>query len=106
MAGGAFAELDDPARQGSLVATRTFLFSDIVSSTQLVEAIGDGAWRDLIQWHGRTLWGILSGFGGEEVDHAGDGFFVTLSEPVAALICAVAIQRRPAELRSSKCLCR
>ena len=95
------ATLADLARQASPAALRTFLFSDIVSSTQLVEAIGDSAWRDLMQWHDRTLRGIFSEFGGEEVDHAGDGFFVAFSEPVAALSCAVAIQRQLAEHRSA-----
>jgi tetratricopeptide (TPR) repeat protein len=33
----------------------TFLVSDIVGSTPLVEAIGDEAWNDLLGWHDRTL---------------------------------------------------
>src|SRR5207249_4962285 len=36
-------------------ATRTFLFTDIVKSTALVEAIGDEAWEHLVQWHDETL---------------------------------------------------
>src|SRR5919109_262323 len=31
--------------------TRTFMFTDIVRSTKLVEAIGDDAWTDLVRWH-------------------------------------------------------
>jgi class 3 adenylate cyclase len=31
--------------------TRTFLFTDIVRSTKLVDAIGDDAWQDVIRWH-------------------------------------------------------
>ena len=34
---------------------RTFLFSDIVRSTDLLAAIGDAAWSSLLQWHDRTL---------------------------------------------------
>jgi hypothetical protein len=30
--------------------------------------------------------------GRDEVDHAGDGFFVAFQDPAAALACAVAIQ--------------
>ena len=30
---------------------------------------------DLISWHDRTLRGLFADHGGEEVDHAGDGFF-------------------------------
>jgi hypothetical protein len=36
-----------PAEQ----ATRTFMFTDIVGSTKLVAAVGDDAWRHLLQWH-------------------------------------------------------
>ena len=74
-------------------AGRTFMFTDIVKSTALVEAIGDEAWTDVVHWHDRTLRGLVSRYGGEEVDHAGDGFFVAFPEPVAAIDCAVAIQR-------------
>jgi adenylate cyclase len=38
---------------------------------------------------------------GQEIDHAGDGFFVAFDEPKAAVACAVAIQRTLAEHRRS-----
>ncbi|HYM65853.1 MAG TPA: tetratricopeptide repeat protein, partial [Patescibacteria group bacterium] len=50
---------------------KAFLFSDIVKSTNLVEAIGDDAWVDLLRWHDETLRAIFAQHGGEEVDHAG-----------------------------------
>jgi hypothetical protein len=31
------------------------MFTDIVRSTQLIEAIGDEAWADLVQWPDQTL---------------------------------------------------
>jgi len=80
-------------------ATGTFLFSDICGSTRLVEAIGDEAWLDLVEWHDRTLRGLFDAHGGEEIDHAGDGFFVVFRQPAAALGCGVAIQRALAEHR-------
>jgi class 3 adenylate cyclase len=36
---------------------------------------------------------------GEEIDHAGDGFFVAFDDPASAIECAVAIQRALAEHR-------
>lgn len=81
--------------------TRTFMFTDIVRSTNLVEAIGDEAWEDLVRWHDRTLRAVFEEHGGEEVDHAGDGFFVAFEDPGSALAGAVAIQRRLAEHRRS-----
>jgi len=73
--------------------TRTFMFTDVVGSTQLVEAIGDEAWADLLRWHDQTLRGLFAAHGGEEVDHAGDGFFVAFPSAPQALDCGVAIQR-------------
>ena len=79
--------------------TQTFLFTDIVGSTALVEAIGDTAWLDLVEWHDRTLRALFSDDGGEEIDHAGDGFFVRFTAAGAALACAVAIQQALADHR-------
>ncbi|HWO69572.1 MAG TPA: adenylate/guanylate cyclase domain-containing protein [Actinomycetota bacterium] len=82
--------------------TRTFLFTDIVGSTALVEAIGDEAWEDLRRWHDETLRRAFAEHGGEEVDHAGDGFFVAFGDPASAVACAVAIQRTLAEHRRTQ----
>jgi class 3 adenylate cyclase len=73
--------------------TRTFMFTDIVRSTQLIEAIGDEAWADLVRWHDHTLRTLFAIHGGEEVDHAGDGFFVAFAAARSAVECGVAIQR-------------
>ena len=77
----------------------TFVFTDICGSTNLVEAIGDVAWLDLVEWHDRTLRTLFREHRGDEVDHAGDGFFVAFQEPVTAVACAVAIQRALADHR-------
>ncbi|MBI2155027.1 MAG: hypothetical protein HYU24_15200 [Candidatus Rokubacteria bacterium] len=79
--------------------TRTFMFTDIVRSTQLIEAIGDEAWADLVGWHDRTLRALFASHGGEEVDHAGDGFFVAFPTAGPALACSVAIQQTLVEHR-------
>lgn len=73
---------------------RTFVFSDVVRSTPLVEAMGDEAWAHLLAWHDRTLRDLFARYGGEEVDHAGDGFFVAFADVHGAVECAVAVQRR------------
>jgi class 3 adenylate cyclase len=71
----------------------TLLFTDIVGSTALAEAVGDAAWSDLIAWHDRTLRGLFAEHGGREIDDAGDGFFVSFGSPADAVRCAIAIQR-------------
>jgi SARP family transcriptional regulator, regulator of embCAB operon len=80
---------------------RTFMFTDIVGSTQLVEAIGDEAWDDVLSWHDRALRSLFADHEGEEVDHTGDGFFVSFRSPAAAIECAIAIQRRLVEQRKT-----
>ncbi|HEX6330961.1 MAG TPA: adenylate/guanylate cyclase domain-containing protein [Actinomycetota bacterium] len=80
-------------------ARRTFVFTDIIGSTALLEAIGDEAWTDLRRWHDEELRRCISDHGGEEVDHTGDGFFVAFDEPGSAIACAREIQRRLAAHR-------
>ncbi|MDP2674407.1 MAG: adenylate/guanylate cyclase domain-containing protein [Dehalococcoidia bacterium] len=83
-------------------ATRTFMFTDICASTNLLEAIGDEAWEDLLRWHDQTLRSLFVQQGGEEIKHAGDGFFVAFSDATAALGCAAAIQRTLADHRRTQ----
>lgn len=78
---------------------KTFMFTDIVKSTNLVEAIGDEAWESLLHWHDETLRGLFVAHRGEEVVSTGDGFFVGFDTTEGALGCAVAIQRTLAEHR-------
>jgi class 3 adenylate cyclase len=78
---------------------KTFMFTDLVASTDLVGLIGDAAWEDLLGWHDRALRDAFARHGGEEVDHTGDGFFVAFDRARDAVECAVAIQRRLAAHR-------
>ena len=78
---------------------KTFMFTDIVKSTNLAEAMGDDAWLELLRWHDETLRSNFAAHDGEEVGTTGDGFFVGFDSPDAAVACAVAIQRRLADHR-------
>jgi class 3 adenylate cyclase/ATP/maltotriose-dependent transcriptional regulator MalT len=78
---------------------RTFMFTDIVRSTNLVEALGDEAWGHVIRWHDEQLRSQFAAHRGEVVKAIGDGFFVAFQGPGDALACAVAIQRALAEHR-------
>ena len=86
------------ARAGERVK-RTFVFTDIVGSTPLAEALGDDAWQELIRWHDQTLRAIFSRYGGTEVKQTGDGFFVAFEDASMAIEAAVAVQRSLAEHR-------
>jgi class 3 adenylate cyclase len=78
---------------------RAFLFSDIVRSADLIGVIGDDAWVDLRRWHDERLRAIFAAHRGEELDHAGDGFFVAFERSADALDCAVEVQRALADHR-------
>jgi class 3 adenylate cyclase len=93
------AEHGAHARTSAGRAVRTFLVTDIVGSTSLIEAIGDEAWNDLRRWHDQTLRSSFAKNGGEEIDHAGDGFFIAFRDAKSAIGCAVEIQRRLMEHR-------
>ena len=82
-----------PARPADRV-TRTFMFTDIVTSTDLVGVIGDEAWSEVLRWHDRELRSAIAEHRGDEVDHTGDGFFVAFERSIDAIETAVDIQRR------------
>jgi class 3 adenylate cyclase len=76
----------------------TILFVDIVRSTERVVAIGDAAWRDLLERYYAAVRRQLALFGGVEVDTAGDGLLAHFDGPGRAIRCANAIERSATEL--------
>ena len=80
----------------------TFMFTDIVGSTNLAEAMGDVAWERVLKWHDDTLRGLFAKGGGEVVNPTGDGFFVAFDSARLAIDCAKAIQVALAEHRRTE----
>lgn len=72
---------------------KTFLFTDIVRSTDLLTTIEDRHWANALRRHDETLRLVFADHGGEVVDHTGDGFFAAFEDPAQALQAAIAIQR-------------
>jgi len=73
--------------------SRAFLFTDIVDSTKLAEALGDEAWANLLRWHDTAMRALFAQHHGEEIDHAGDGFLIAFDSATPAIACAVSVQR-------------
>ena len=88
-----------PASVTGSAVTKAFMFTDIVTSTDLIGLIGDDAWDKLLDWHDRALRETFGRHGGEEVRNTGDGFFVAFDRARDAIECAVQIQRRLVEHR-------
>jgi class 3 adenylate cyclase len=82
---------------GRVASRRTFLFTDIVDSTKLVETLGDAKWRKLLARHDELVQEVVAERGGEVVKKTGDGFFLAFEQPRAAIEAAVAIQRALAD---------
>ncbi len=78
---------------GESPARRTFMFTDVVESTKLVEVLGEEKWRKLLTWHDRKLRELLDEAGGEVIKHTGDGYFAAFQTPAAAIEAAAGIQR-------------
>ena len=90
------AKLDSERAQellGRVQTRRTFVFTDIVDSTKLLDTLGDEKWRKLLARHDELVRGRILESGGEVVKKTGDGFFASFENPRAAVEAAVAIQR-------------
>ena len=82
---------------GRLETRRTFLFTDIVDSTRLLDTLGDEKWKKLLARHDALLKEQIVERGGEVIKQTGDGFFAAFDNPKAAVEAAVGIQRALAE---------
>jgi class 3 adenylate cyclase len=89
------ARRPDPAAQRVLT---TVLFTDIVDSTGCAAAMGDAAWRELLDRHDAVVRRQLARFQGDEVVSTGDGFLATFDGPARAVRCALAITAAVREL--------
>ena len=66
----------------------TVLFTDIVSSTEQLAAIGDSAWRRLLDDLDHTTARIVAEHRGRVVKQTGDGILATFDGPARAVRCA------------------
>ena len=88
-------------RSGPATTHKTFMFTDIVGSTNLAEALGDQAWERLLRWHDDVLRSQIASGGGEIVNSTGDGFFAAFESAQSGVDCASSIQRALADHRDS-----
>jgi class 3 adenylate cyclase len=69
----------------------TVLFTDIVESTETAAAVGDDAWRRLLDRHDEMVRRYVQRYQGREVKSTGDGFLAVFDGPARAVRCAQAI---------------
>jgi pimeloyl-ACP methyl ester carboxylesterase/class 3 adenylate cyclase len=68
---------------------KTVLFTDIVSSTELLSARGDAHWRRQLNAHDKAVEWLLEKYGGRRAKHTGDGVFALFDGPTKAARCAL-----------------
>ena len=79
-------------RVGLPSGTVTFLFTDVEGSTRLLDELGDERYSEVLAEHHRVCREVWSAQGGQEVDTAGDAFFVAFARPSDALRAAAEAQ--------------
>ena len=80
----------------------TFLFTDLVGSTELLGELGEEGAEAARQAHFGLLRQAVVTHGGSEVKSLGDGLMVAFESPLAALRCGVEIQKTAAGSRTGK----
>jgi class 3 adenylate cyclase/pimeloyl-ACP methyl ester carboxylesterase len=84
-----FIGIDAAPHLDSVLAS--ILFTDIVGSTDRQAAIGDAAWKAVLERHHAIVRDGIQRWRGSEVDTAGDGFYATFEGPARAVRCALEI---------------
>lgn len=69
----------------------TVLFADIVDSTGRAAAMGDRAWKKLLEQHHRVVRDEVERWHGQNVEFSGDGVMAIFDAPTRALRCAFAL---------------
>ncbi len=85
----------DSSQSGSVL--RTLLLTDLVSSTRILEEMGDQRAFEVFQKHDRIARDLLATYDGREIDKT-DGFLFLFSRPLDAIRYALAYHRALASL--------
>lgn len=79
-------------------ALATIMFTDIVGSTEILQKLGDDAWRILLEKHDRICFDSIENARGRLVNQTGDGVVAAFDGPSRGIACAKEIIRRNNEL--------
>lgn len=80
----------DPWQEDRL--ERTFLFTDIVASTEALEQIGVRRWSWLLERHRKSITVLAQSHHGHVASFLGDGFMVVFENAADAALCAIRLQ--------------
>jgi len=93
----AFEDLIDSAKESfdliSGQGTTTVMFTDIVASSRIAEAVGDRIWAETIDWHLESLSRLIEVNNGTLVKSLGDGTMSVFPSSRGAVKTAIAMQK-------------
>jgi class 3 adenylate cyclase len=101
VASAVYIEKPDLQSHAAPDGTVTILFSDIESSTEMTERLGDQRWMELLSEHNAIVREQVAAHDGFEVKSQGDGFMLAFQSARRALQCAIDMQRAFAERNAS-----
>jgi class 3 adenylate cyclase len=81
----------DPQLGREARVSATILFTDIVASTARASEAGDTSWKRTVTMHDDVVRSVLAGFGGREVETAGDSFLAVFDSAEGAIRCGLAL---------------
>jgi class 3 adenylate cyclase len=78
------------------------LFTDLVDSTARASAVGDRAWREILEQHDRRAAAAVEAAGGRLVKSTGDGILALFDGPSDAIACGrrLAVLMQPLNLKT------
>jgi adenylate cyclase len=71
----------------------TFVFTDIVGSTEKLTTLGESIWLRALNDHNYVVQDVVDAYGGNAHKFLGDGWMVTFASPRDGIDSAIAIQR-------------
>jgi len=81
-----------PIDESEIAEQTTIMFTDIVSSTDIVTEIGDTQARNLFYQHDKIIKELVNKYRGTELQNLGDGFMLSFPSATSAIQCACALQ--------------
>ena len=81
-----------PPRSRNASASRTIIYTDIEGNTDMLQRLGDDAWRTVLRDHERITRELLQAHDGTEVKTMGDGFMASFDSATSAVECAIGLQ--------------
>ena len=92
----AIAEWNKPKTVEEQSGPVTVLFTDIVGSTAMTQAMGDAGAQKVVRAHNRIVREALSANAGNEVKHTGDGIMASFTKTANGVDASIQMQRETA----------